>query len=347
MTITASDPSRIRFSDPGGTELVVEVSFGLRALRDFRSLLLEVLTNCASEPGAQFILLLIDSAISEERLDIELLAAARVVTPEVASRAAIAVVRDGEVTLARALGEQNWLTDEVRRRLSEIRPERTVEVARPHSAEIVTRHLVARYLQKLGGISRHDLSVAVGYSAVTLAKALGRLGKYLTTDRRGRLQLAAFPADPWLEMVSKSEAVRRPLAFVDVSGQPRSFDYLRGRLTEVFGHRAAFGGTLGAAYWDQELDLVGTPRLDVSVHAPDGVMHAEWMQKVDPGLQPTLSRDMMPRVVLHGVFDKGWSPAWDARQGIPVADPAECLLDLTELRLADQATAFVTRILSR
>ena len=138
-----------------------------------------------------------------------------------------------------------------------------------------------------------------------------------------------------MEFVAKSTTIRATRFYADRSGLPRPAATLLEKLKDLGSDDIAVGGVLGARHYVPQLDLVGTPRLDVTIHRDQtNESIAKWVRRLDPGLVPaepgesvylavhTLS---MPR----NYFTTGAGMVW--------ADEVDCLLDLHEARLEQQA----------
>jgi len=105
----------------------------------------------------------------------------------------------------------------------------------------------------------------------------------------------------------------------------------------------AIGGVVGATNWFEHLDLHGTPRLDLSVHAPGTYINVDFVRELDPALELATETASGPAVVIHAVrraqslFDRqSMNETW--------ADPAECLLDLHEMGFTQQATEWLEAV---
>jgi hypothetical protein len=101
----------------------------------------------------------------------------------------------------------------------------------------------------------------------------------------------------------------------------------------------AVGGVSGARHYQSDLDLVGTPRLDLSVHSRAKEVDLDFIQELDPALKKSEGREEAPRVVIHVV--RRAEPLFERGDGQLWADPVECLLDLQEGRLESQAQEFM------
>jgi len=102
----------------------------------------------------------------------------------------------------------------------------------------------------------------------------------------------------------------------------------------------AIGGVLGAKYYYPNLDLVGTPRLDLSLHCPGKRLNLDFIERLDPALKRVEDPLAPANVVVHAVrqADAQFTPR---EGGLAWADPVECLFDLHEARLELQAGQFL------
>ena len=97
----------------------------------------------------------------------------------------------------------------------------------------------------------------------------------------------------------------------------------------------AVGGVLGARHYLPKLDLIGTPRLDLTINVFNRHESETLIRSLDAGLVPA-ERGEMPHVVVHTVNRQASLFERDNRGSI-WADQVECLLDLHEARLEAQA----------
>jgi len=101
----------------------------------------------------------------------------------------------------------------------------------------------------------------------------------------------------------------------------------------------AIGGVLGAKHYFPDLDLVGTPRLDISLHARDHRVDLDFIEKLDPACAGSGIRSN-PRASWFTRLSREFrSSSRDG--GLQWADPVECLLDLHDARLETQAGQFL------
>jgi hypothetical protein len=152
--------------------------------------------------------------------------------------------------------------------------------------------------------------------------------------------LRVFPRDEWARLVALADEVRGTVRFVDQSGQRRAPESLLRRLQQLQRDDIAVGGVWGAKHYHAALDLVGNPRLDVSIHSPNKAANLDFVAQLDPALARAARRAQAPSLVVHVVRRAASLFERDGSGGL-WADPVECLLDLHEARLEDQALEFL------
>ena len=181
-----------------------------------------------------------------------------------------------------------------------------------------------------------ELPKTIGCSYPTVAGALKRLGRSITQRSDRSVALNRFPEKTWAEIVLASERSRHTLRFADRSGQARSPTSLLRRLNDLDAPPLGLAGTLGARHWYPDLDLHGDPRLDISMHCPGDRMDLNFVEKLDPALKREEDPTAPASLVIHAIRRK---EAYFTRcdEGLSIADPVECMLDLHELRLEPQA----------
>jgi hypothetical protein len=172
------------------------------------------------------------------------------------------------------------------------------------------------------------------------------MGRAITRRPDRRLELREFPRHEWSRLLTISDEARSTMRFADRAGQPRSASSLVERLQELRPRGVAIGGVLGARHFHPEFDLMGLPRLDVSVHCPERQADVAFVRRLDPALDATSDPAEPARLVVH--FVRHREPLFEPEPGaLPWADPAECLLDLHEARLEPQAAEFVRALAAR
>lgn len=199
--------------------------------------------------------------------------------------------------------------------------------------------LLIRWLRNEGPVSIGQLVDEVGCTYPTIRQSLRRLEskKYLSRESGRRVQLSRFPQETWREMLALAPSMRQSLRFTDESGETPNPSRLLERLNKNRPEHVAVGGVTAARHWHPEFDLHGTPRLDLVLHAPDGVVDLRFLKHLDPALKQISNPDASPALVIHPLI-RATSFFAESEQGqAPLADPIEAVLDLQELGLSPQA----------
>lgn len=318
---------------------IFEVLVEPRDLRRLRASLMEVARYSGGLRDRRGILVLDEPQVSESRLHEEWASIQPIFRPEILHRLALVIHRQG-------------VTDQVfgqlRRQERESIPaviEHVRQLSRPKSrgpADTfydILRILINQWIKRAGPLTSRWLGEAAGCTYPTVASALKKLEKYLIRHSDRRVELKVFPKDEWFRLVANADQVRQTLRFADHSGQPRSIESLLSRFERIRPENTAIGGVLGARRMFPAFDLVGTPRLDLSIHSQARKPDLGFLRQLDPALKPA-RYDEPARLVLHTLrYPHGFFES--TPDGTLWADPVECLLDLHEMRLESQASEFL------
>lgn len=326
----------------------VEIARGLGATRELGARAMDLARWLGRNPGCQALLLLAAPRISEERLRTEWEEMKRILRKNVA----------GRMTLASPAGLPStkplpWLAP-LRQALEDLGSRREV---RSKSATLsrksfeVVKVLLLRWLGRQTPLPRGELERLTGFSYPTISKALGHLASHgeLARAPGRRPTLPDFPRRSWEAAVALLGPLRETVAFVDASGRPAEPSGLLARLRKLALPHVALGGVEAARHWDPHFDLDGTPRLDLTVHAPDGIGYdLGFVRELDPALRQVPPGGDGGRhlavLVVHRLMRKDPFFGSSAGNPVPWADPVETLLDLHELRLLGQAEELIGRL---
>lgn len=314
----------------------------LRSIAALRAELVALALLLQVYPKAKATLVLIDPQVSRKRLELEFEAIRRSLHPAIAERLGLAYFRDqtwnglpdppSSTLIQRVAGLQAGPRARGR------------NLGRPDYIAEITKLLILHRISEPekverdgeGFITRTALMRTVGCSYPTVAGALQRLGRSITQRSDRSVALNRFPEKTWAEMVLTSERSRNTIRFADRSGQARSPSSLLRRLHRLDTPPLGLGGTLGARHWYPDLDLHGDPRLDLSMHCPQDRMDLDFVEKLDPALDREEDPTAPASLAIHAIRRKE-AYFTESGEGLPVADPVECMLDLHELRLETQA----------
>jgi hypothetical protein len=315
---------------------VVEVRFGVDAVRTLRTSLMQVAYMVSEDPALHGYVVLADSSIAMERVREEWQRASSVLRPEVQQRLTICMALDqGMVGIPSdpASKTQPMLAGVIESQRGKAGGKRT------DYSFIILKLLIHQWFISGEPVTADWLARTAGCRYPAVARALRPLGGLVERTSDRRVLLRWFPKDEFERMIAISDSARSTVRFADHSGQPRSMESHLRRLEKLATPGLAIGGVLGAKHHLPDLDLVGLPRLDLSLHCPGKHMNLEFMKALDPALKPVTDPLKPATVVIHAV--RHADPLFASREGgLAWADPVECLLDLHEAKLDLQAGQF-------
>jgi hypothetical protein len=328
-------PQRHREVDARVGNALIEVKFGVDALRTIRTSLMQVAYPLSEDPVSEGFVVLVDSPITLERLRDEWERAATVLREDVLRRLTICLQQEGRFT-----GIPHDPDANMQRVLSNIvESERgKANTTRTDYSFVIFKLLLHRWFTVDEAVTAEWLARTAGCSYPAVARALRPLGSLLERNSDRRVALRWFPKDEFARLLANADRARFTVRYSDQSGQPRSAESQLRRLEKLNPPDLAIGGVLGAKHYF--FDLVGTPRLDLSLHCPGRQMNLGFIEKLDPALRRVSDPLQPASLVVHAIrhADALFTPR---AGGLAWADPVECLLDLHEARLAMQASQFL------
>lgn len=330
-------PQRHREVDARIGNALIEVKFGVDSLRTIRTSLMQVAYPLSENPVCEGFVVLVDSPITMERLRDEWERAATVLRDDVLHRLTICLQAEGRMT-----GIPRDPDVETQRILAKVVEDERgkMSTTRTDYSFVVLKLLLHRWLTSGEPVTSEWLARTAGCSYPAVARALRPLGSLLERRSDRRVRLRWFPKDEFARLLAVADRARSTVRFTDQSGQPRSAESHLRRLEKLNPPSLAIGGVLGAKHYYPDLDLVGTPRLDLSLHCPGRRMNLDFIEKLDPALKRVEDPLAPANLVVHAVrhADAQFIPR---DGGLAWADPVECLFDLYEARLEMQAAQFL------
>ncbi|HUJ71615.1 MAG TPA: hypothetical protein VLZ30_05185 [Verrucomicrobiae bacterium] len=284
-------------------------------------------------------LVLVDPKITPQRLLDEQRYAQRTLNPKVAGRLHVITYHNGEF---HGLPHTFNPTDrgELLRLVEQVLEMGGTRIPSTRIYYELLRVLVHQWLRNNGPMTADWLATKTGCSYPTVAKALEQLGPAIKRLSDRRFELAYFPKDEWARLVAVSDRMRSTMRFADRSGQPRSPDSLLQRVQQFDRPDLAIGGVFCARHYYPDFDLIGSPRLDLTIHCPGHYADLTFVERLDPALEKTKDSREPAKLVLH--FIRREDPLFEKRtNGLNWVDTAECLLDLHEMRLESEARDFL------
>ncbi len=324
-------------------DTVVEVKADPHSFRSLRDGLLQLAYYLADKPDRRGLLLLGNPRLTDLALKNEWRLAEQTLKKNVLERLSIVAKRGNFIftvagEIAPGLREQvdNMIAGEAR-----------IPEARSRAAtEAVFLVLLLQWFRRNKvAMTTQYLMQAVGCSYPTVAGALRRLGSWVQRESDRRIKLWGFPAEEWQRVVAARERVHPTIRYVDRSDQRRSPEELLKRAAGLDMGELAVGGVIAARHYYPQLDLRGTPRLDLTLHCSNAKADLSFVERLDPALERTDSTNEPVALAVHVLGTRGnfFTPVGD---GLPLADEVDCLLSLHDARLDAQAKEFLDHLVT-
>lgn len=317
--------------------VMVEVKNRLSAVRTLRDGLAQLAMMLADQPVKRGYLLLIDPLLSLDGLADETRGFKGAMRPEIAKRLKLVVVKEsGIVQQASDFLDEDL---ELLRRCIEESAVSGSALPVADKQEEVFLVILHQWITGQGPMESRWLEDTVGCNYRTVSATIDRLGPAIRRHSDRRVSLRYFPEQDWRRLLVVAHKVRSTLYYADESDQPRSPESLVRRLGQLDRKDITVGGVIGAKRYYPDLDIVGVPRLDLCIHAPGSRVDLDFVKQLDPALAPTRDPHRPARLAIHFVRRK--DPLFDReKDGSVWPDPVECLVELFNARLDQQAVSF-------
>ena len=315
----------------------VEVKSDVHSFRNFRATLLQLAYYIAEEPNNRGLLVLVNPRITDAALKKEWHLVKQALHPQILARLALATKRADELSTIAGTPDSALL--------KELTPHIAIEARvqpyrAPQSPDAVFLVLLNQWFQRAGPMTTQWLIQAVGCSYPTVANALRRLDHVIKRNSDRQIQLWGFPMEEWQRVAANRERAHPTLHYVDRSGQRRSADSLLRRASTLERDDIAVGGVIAAHHYYSDFDLRGVPRLDLTLHSPDGRADLSFVERLDPALERTSGKDDSVVLAVHVL--RRQASFFESTEGtLPWADRVTTLLDLYDGRLELQAREFL------
>jgi len=326
------------------------IKAALRGLRDIRDGAVQ-LAYAAAAPGApaRLGLVLLRPPVSVERLRKEWDDFRRVLAPELGRKLHLVTLGEGRGAVMPPHPERERLAENLRPAFGGVRSETAPAVPKMPSEKFfaVFAFLLARWLRDPAPVSVKALLGGTGASYTSVSNALARLRDAGEVSRRrnGDVELPGFPWSTWREVTAVLQPLRASRGYRDGSGRGLRPSTLLPALRKLGATGVGVGGVSAANRRDPHFDLHGLPRLDLTVHGGRGL--DELARSLNASLRPAEPGAPDAILALHPLNRRASLFEPDAKKGFAWADDVETLLDLTELKLLDQADALIHLLVKR
>jgi len=335
-----------------GHSVGVTVLTGTKAMRQLNATLMDLAVYLAKHPDEQVVLMLEEPEISQERFFSLEKEVSRVFKEAIREKLSWRIVKeDGrswDIWQSPATRPSGLFSrEDTQEILNRIRTSKPSAMRRPSDSYVeVLRVLLLHWIRQEGFQSKKSLQEGTGYSFQTVQKVLKELEPWLQEDSAKSVKLVRFPEAAWNRMVNLSEKVRATSGYVASDGDNRPVSVMLKKLEkkDFFKGRVAIGGVEAGRTYDRDFDLVGTPRLDLCVHHHKTFDTEKMLRTLDPALRPA-EKGEAPHVVVHQLYRT--RSFFRQEGGRFWVDEVECLLDLYEMRLVEQANRMLRHFKER
>ena len=320
-----------------GDHAVVQVKPAISSARSLHHALASLAMDLAERDDLRGYLLLPDPELSQNFIGDELRRFKTALRPDIANRLRAVVSEQGRF-VGNVEGIPQADEELLRQGLRKEEDQGTV-LPKPSKQDEVFLIMLHQWVTGQSPMTLRWIEDTVGCNYRTVAAAIESLGHAVLRGSDRSVSLKHFPEPEWGRYLARAHRTRSTMHFADASDQPRSPESLLRRLRALAPKHVAVGGVPGARRYHPEMDLIGTPRLDLCVHAPGRRVDLGFVRQLDPALERTRDPHRPARLALH--FLRRKNPLFDRDEnGSRWADPVECLCELVQARLDAQARDF-------
>jgi hypothetical protein len=359
MTFDLGDlaPLRSRKStvvDGRWRDWLIEIKSG-SSLRDLRSVVLQMGYDLLSshQPQLRGLIVLHNSRISRNKVAQERALMQMLFRPELMQRIEFARVDSSK-------GAIEWdLPAELRHPellafLEDLTDQDAAAAIRGYTSapgagrDAVFERLVQTWLQHKIPESTMQIVSAAGVSYPTAAGVIKSLEHQDFIERGpGRsIQLKRFPWSEWRNWLARTADTRKTVHYVSTTGLPRPYQQMVMRLQDLKRSDVAISGVLGAQHYLPDVNIVGTPRLDLVVAGQPGSFADADVRRLDASLDQRSGESRQSHVAVHFI-GKRMDPGFEISDGHQYASPVQCLADFYELGLDGQAQEIIQQLVER
>jgi DNA-binding MarR family transcriptional regulator len=331
---------------------VIELKASMTGARDLNAALFRLASYAASNAGVQRAVLVARlPKLSASRAHDEWRRLTAMLRPSIMKKLAlVALASDEDVILPAGDPELARLATAAREAARGTESRAAHHAWAPWSSRNyeVWKVLLGAWLRSEAPVAIQELARRSGASHPTISAVLSRLESTgeLERTRSRAARLTGLPRASLAEILLLGDRLRSTVHYHDGSGRPPDAKRLLDRITKKAPPDVAVGGVAAARFYTPSFDLHGLPRVQLTIAQGASL---EWLVQVDPALQrtPGLAGAPIPLLMVHRLARPEPSFEHDPATHTTFADPAEVLLDLYELRLAEQADDFVRTMRAR
>jgi hypothetical protein len=323
-------------------QLIFEIKNNVKDIRLFQSSLIRLSRILTDMPNHIGILILDGTKLSGPRLKEEWDNFSKFVKPDIFSRLKLVVLSKYEVT--EKIGDINKDETDIVLEIHEKYSQKSIEknVRKPDAFFEILRILIIQWFRVNGPLQVNKICQLSGYSYPAVSSALEKMELQLRKHSNRSVELKSFPQDLWFKLKAASDNVRLPQGFW--ANKSRDTEYLKNKILNKTNFEVGFGGIIGTKHYFPGIDLLGIPRLDLTVQKWSNSKIENFVKSLDPGLKK-VQPGQLPQIVIHNIHRN--EPLFVNDGSMLFADELECLLDLHESRLEQQASELLQFLIQK
>lgn len=324
--------SNYRFDAIIDDSILIEHKAQVSDIRIIDSTLLMIAKTLAKNPEfKKGVFILEESSVSVARLQKEWEDVEKLIKIPIMSKLGMVLISESSVIM-RFGDVDDQLVQVILKIRDEINGKLDDQLKKTDAFSEILKILLVNWFRASSPLPINRLVKMSGFSYPTVAGSLEKLEPYLMRRSNRSVKLKSFPKDDWFKLVAMQDDIRNSKGFT--ARRPRPISEIIERLKNINDESMAIGGIIGARFYMPSIDLIGIPRIDISVLNWSENKIEKLVHKIDPGFEKSAQGDL-PQIVIHNIYRQ--ASLFNKGEDFQTADEVECLLDLQEARLESQA----------
>lgn len=325
-----------------GAGFLFRVSIQLSSAREMRDKFFEMALTLLNSPEKKGLYVILNSRLTDERINEEVTDFRRLFLDSVLKRIwVLSIEYDSEGITRKNLRSFSENTDPDIERLIPTLSKKLCLVSKETQIDynfFVKKLFILKCLTHPEFISRDWLKKMLGCSHTAIDRSVDSMGSLIERNKSRKMRLKYVPDELLMDLVVRGLKARSTARFrYKFGGDAPKQEWLN-RLKEAKIPEVMIGGIAGTHAHYPEVDITGTPRIDLSVRLLRGSLDYSFLDDVAPGLKQIHDPFEPADLVIHTV--RHLDPFKNASLKEGYADEVECLLDLFELNLKTQGYQF-------
>lgn len=324
-----------------GDRFVLKLSVKLSGARELRERFFDMAIKLLAEPKKKGIYIIFEPEMTNNRIRNEAEKFESMFQESILKRLTVISISFNEAKQAECIQTRFFSATDFE--IEDVLPDLVVKLREvPKEPQVdydffIKKLLVLKSLTHPEFVSRDWIKKTVGCSYSPIDRTIDSLGALLERNLSRKLRLKYVSEDLLSELALRGPKARSTKRFSFGFGPKPSPQDWFDRLGNGDHPEIVMGGILGALVYFPDLDIAGTPRIDLSIQSIKQVNYSV-LDDLFPGLEEIKDPSLPCDVVVHSQHHSDPFPRTYQKKG--VADEVECLLDLFEQNLKTEGHQF-------